>query len=141
MGKPMTDSRQDALPRSELDDLEMVDLRAEPYLGISAVVSEDQLPLSARLDLWGELTEATAPNLARMVDALLDDGVNVLHVNLFGVVRCTAGAAEVVLGARRQTEAHGGTMRVYNARGSVRHALEDADIPPDVTLGPAAGDR
>lgn len=98
-------------------------------LGVSAVVDDQRDPEVAQVSLVGELCPASTPRLAAMLEALVEDGIRKVHVDLAQLDLCTAAGVTLFDEVASQLRARGGSLELVNARGVVHRVLELTEIP------------
>jgi anti-anti-sigma factor len=88
-------------------------------------------PTTAEVVVAGELCPSSSPTLAEVLEALLDDGVGSMHVDVSMVELCTSAGVDALTEVRDRLEAGGGRMTITGARGVVRRVLEITDVGID----------
>jgi anti-sigma B factor antagonist len=96
-----------------------MDATAEP-LTVDVSPADNGL---AVLRVGGELDVHTAPTLSAAVAQAFGSGATSLEIDATGLQFCDSSGIQVLVQAREQALAGGGTIKLTNARGSVEKVL------------------
>lgn len=115
----LDDAREMCAPR-----FERCHVGDEVVFGVSALVDDGIRPDIAHVVVTGDLCPVSAPDLERLLDSLVDDGITEIHVDLSKLDFCTSHGVEVLERTRRRVEDRGGSLQLVAAHGVVRRVLE-----------------